>query len=205
MFIKCCGFQDKGSIATAVKNNVNAIGFITYPKSKRYVTVEEIEMLSKDIPNFIDIVAVVVNLSLQEIEKLVVNTSINTIQFHGDESLDFIKTVKAKYPQIKIYKALPANEELENKIKTFQNDVDLLLIDTPSQNYGGTGISYDWSLLNEIKDTPFLIAGGINKEKIKQIELLNLNNAGYDISSGIETNGKKDSDKIKALLTYVKG
>lgn len=205
MFIKCCGFQDKGSIATAVKNNVNAIGFITYPKSKRYVTVEEIEMLSKDIPNFIDIVAVVVNLSLQEIEKLVVNTSINTIQFHGDESLDFIKTVKAKYPQIKIYKALPANEELENKIKTFQNDVDLLLIDTPSQNYGGTGISYDWSLLNEIKDTPFLIAGGINKEKIKQIELLNLNNAGYDISSGIETNGKKYSDKIKALLTYVKG
>lgn len=205
MFIKCCGFQDKGSIATAVKNNVNAIGFITYPKSKRYVTVEEIEMLSKDIPDFIDIVAVVVNLSLQEIEKLVVNTSINTIQFHGDESLDFIKTVKAKYPQIKIYKALPANEELENKIKTFQNDVDLLLIDTPSQNYGGTGISYDWSLLNEIKDTPYLIAGGINKEKIKQIESLNLNNAGYDISSGIETNGKKDSDKIEALLTYVKG
>lgn len=205
MFIKCCGFQDKGSIATAVKNNVNAIGFITYPKSKRYVTVEEIEMLSKDIPDFIDIVAVVVNLSLQEIEKLVVNTSINTIQFHGDESLDFIKTVKAKYPQIKIYKALPANEELENKIKTFQNDVDLLLIDTPSQNYGGTGISYNWSLLNEIKDTPYLIAGGINIEKIKQIESLNLNNAGYDISSGIETNGKKDSDKIEALLTYVKG
>lgn len=205
MFIKCCGFQDKGSIETAVKNNVNAIGFITYPKSKRYVTVEEIEMLSKDIPDFIDIVAVVVNLSLHELEKILQNTSINTIQFHGDETLDFIKTVKSKYPHIKIYKALPANEELDNKIKTFQNDVDLFLIDTPSQNYGGTGISYDWSLLNEIKDTPFLIAGGINIEKIKQIELLNLNNSGYDISSGIETNGKKDADKIEALLTYVKG
>ncbi|PNZ36267.1 phosphoribosylanthranilate isomerase [Mammaliicoccus vitulinus] len=205
MFIKCCGFQDEATIETAVHNKVDAIGFITFPKSKRYVTIEDIGTLSERIPNYIDIVAVVVNLSFAEIERLVEQTSINTIQFHGDETIDFIKQIKGKYPHIKIYKALPANDSLFNNIKTFQDDVDLFLIDTPSKNYGGTGKSYDWSLLNEIKDISYLIAGGINVDKIKQIEQLNLNNAGYDISSGIETNGQKDHNKIETLLTYVKG
>ncbi|MGO1989663.1 phosphoribosylanthranilate isomerase [Mammaliicoccus vitulinus] len=205
MFIKCCGFQDEATIETAVQNKADAIGFITFPKSKRYVSIEDIGTLSERIPNYIDIVAVVVNLSFAEIERLVEQTSINTIQFHGDETIDFIKQIKGKYPHIKIYKALPANDSLFNNIKTFQDDVDLFLIDTPSKNYGGTGKSYDWSLLNEIKDISYLIAGGINVDKIKQIEQLNLNNAGYDISSGIETNGQKDHNKIETLLTYVKG
>lgn len=101
MFIKCCGFQDKDAIETAVLKHVDAIGFITYPKSKRYVSVEEIKSLSKDIPQTIDIVAVVVNLTMVEIDQLIQETSINTLQFHGDESVSFIQEVKEKYPHIK--------------------------------------------------------------------------------------------------------
>ncbi|ASE34231.1 phosphoribosylanthranilate isomerase [Mammaliicoccus sciuri] len=205
MFIKCCGFQDKVTIETAVLNHVDAIGFITYPKSKRYVSVEEIKSLSKDIPQTIDIVAVVVNLTMVEIDELIRETSINTLQFHGDESVSFIQEVKEKYPHIKIYKALPANDQLLTNIEAFKNEVDLFLIDTPSKDYGGTGVSYDWSILNALNNIPYLIAGGINIDKIKQIESLNFNHNGYDISSGIETNGQKDKEKIKALLTYVKG
>lgn len=205
MYIKCCGFKEKSDIETAVKYQADAIGFITFPKSKRYVTVEEISTLSKDIDDKVDKVAIVVNPIIKDIEALVESTSINTIQFHGDETVDFIEKVKIKYPNIKIFKALPANDSLEDDIQLFKGQVDLFLIDTPSKDYGGTGKSYDWSILEHIEDVPYLIAGGLDLEKIQQIEKRELSNIGYDISSGIETEGKKDKSKIKTLLTQLKG
>ncbi|HBV02961.1 MAG TPA: phosphoribosylanthranilate isomerase [Staphylococcus sp.] len=205
MYIKCCGFKEKSDIEIAVKYQADAIGFITFPKSKRYVTVEEISTLSKDIDDKVDKVAIVVNPTIKDIEALVESTSINTIQFHGDETVDFIEKVKIKYPNIKIFKALPANDSLEDNIQLFKGQVDLFLIDTPSKDYGGTGKSYDWSILEHIEDVPYLIAGGLDLEKIQQIEKRELSNIGYDISSGIETEGKKDNSKIKTLLTQLKG
>lgn len=205
MYIKCCGFKEKSDVETAVKHQTDAIGFITFPKSKRFVTVEEIGALSKDVDDKVDKVAIVVNPTIKDIEDLVENTSINTIQFHGDETVDFIKNVKSKYPNLKIFKALPADEALEDNIQLFKDQVDLFLIDTPSKNYGGTGESYDWSILENIEGVPYLIAGGLDLEKIQQIEKRELSNIGYDISSGIETEGKKDKSKIKTLLTQLKG
>lgn len=205
MYIKCCGFKEKSDVETAVKHQTDAIGFITFPKSKRFVTVEEIGALSKDVDDKVDKVAIVVNPTIKDIEDLVENTSINTIQFHGDETVDFIKNVKSKYPNLKIFKALPADEALEDNIQLFKDQVDLFLIDTPSKNYGGTGKSYDWSILENIEGVPYLIAGGLDLEKIQQIEKRELSNIGYDISSGIETEGKKDKSKIKTLLTQLKG
>lgn len=205
MYIKCCGFKEKSDVETAVKHQTDAIGFITFPKSKRFVTVEEIGALSKDVDDKVDKVAIVVNPTIKDIEDLVENTSINTIQFHGDETVDFIKNVKSKYPNLKIFKALPADEALEDNIQLFKDQVDLFLIDTPSKNYGGTGESYDWSILENIEGVPYLIAGGLDLEKIQQIEKRELSNIGYDISSGIETEGKKDKSKIKILLTQLKG
>lgn len=205
MYIKCCGFKEKSDVETAVKHQTDAIGFITFPKSKRFVTVEEIGALSKDVDDKVDKVAIVVNPTIKDIEDLVENTSINTIQFHGDETVDFIKNVKSKYPNLKIFKALPADEALEDNIQLFKAQVDLFLIDTPSKNYGGTGESYDWSILENIEGVPYLIAGGLDLEKIQQIEKRELSNIGYDISSGIETEGKKDKSKIKTLLTQLKG
>lgn len=205
MYIKCCGFKEKSDIETAVKHQADAIGFITFPKSKRYVTLEEISTLSKDIDDKVDKIAIVVNPAIKDIEALVESTSINTIQFHGDETVDFIENVKIKYPNIKILKALPANDSLEDNIQLFKGQVDLFLIDTPSKDYGGTGKSYDWSILENIEDVPYLIAGGLDLEKIQQIEKRELSNTGYDISSGIETKGKKDKSKIKTLLTQLKG
>nr|WP_263313348.1 phosphoribosylanthranilate isomerase [Mammaliicoccus sp. Marseille-Q6498] len=205
MYIKCCGFKEKESIDTAIDHHVDAIGFITFPKSKRYVSINEIKNLSHSIPGNIDKVAVVVNPSIEEVKELVETTTINTIQFHGDEDIEFIKQVQSLYPHLKVFKAIPANEQLPHQIQTFKNHIDLFLIDTPSTNYGGTGISFDWSILKAIDEVPYLIAGGLDLEKINHIESLKLNNIGYDISSGIETNGKKDNYKIKTLLTNLKG
>ncbi|PTF17051.1 phosphoribosylanthranilate isomerase, partial [Staphylococcus devriesei] len=88
----------------------------------------------------------------------------------------------------------------------YKDVVDLFIIDTPSTQYGGTGESFDWSLLNHINiKVPYLIAGGINANKIIQIEKMGLKHAGYDISSGIEIAGDKDKNKMITIIKLVKG
>ncbi len=89
-----------------------------------------------------------------------------------------------------------------NKYKGF---VDLFIIDTPSVSYGGTGQTYDWTILKHIKDIPYLIAGGINSENIQTVNQLKLSHQGYDLASGIEVNGRKDIEKMTAIVNIVKG
>lgn len=84
--------------------------------------------------------------------------------------------------------------------------VDLFIIDTPSIQFGGTGQTFNWKILESVsQDIPYLIAGGINISAIQQIEKLNLSHKGYDISSGIETNECKDKLKMETIINYVKG
>ena len=107
--------------------------------------------------------------------------------------------------QIKIIKALSADNDLNRNIEKYEKAVDLFIIDTPSQNYGGTGDSFDWNILNNIRESRFLIAGGLDKNNIKELKHLNLGQCGYDIASGIETNGVKDLEKMTKMIEIIKG
>lgn len=72
-------------------------------------------------------------------------------------------------------------------------------------SYGGTSQTYDWTILKHIKDIPYLIAGGINSENIQTVNQLKLSHQGYDLASGIEVNGRKDIEKMTAIVNIVKG
>ncbi|UTB80758.1 phosphoribosylanthranilate isomerase [Staphylococcus carnosus] len=205
MFLKYCGFQTQDDIKYAVEQHIDAIGFIHYPKSKRHQSIVEIEILSNLVPDTIYRVAVVVNPTDDIINQLLSRTNINAIQFHGDEDREMLRWCKNKYPDVKIIKALPADDTLSKRIQQYKEEADLFIIDTPSIHYGGTGQSFDWQVLEEIQDVPYLVAGGMTKEKIQQFEALHLNAAGYDIASGIETNGSKDPMKMKEISEYIKG
>ncbi|ANZ33417.1 phosphoribosylanthranilate isomerase [Staphylococcus carnosus] len=205
MFLKYCGFQTQDDIKYAVEQHIDAIGFIHYPKSKRHQSIDEIEILSNLVPDTIYRVAVVVNPTDDIINQLLSRTNINAIQFHGDEDREMLRWCKNKYPDVKIIKALPADDTLSKRIQQYKEEADLFIIDTPSIHYGGTGQSFDWQVLEEIQDVPYLVAGGMTKEKIQQFEALHLNAAGYDIASGIETNGSKDPMKMKEISEYIKG
>ncbi len=182
------------------------VGFIHYPKSKRHLDIEQINKLSRLLPDEIDRVVVLVNPTLQLIKKIINATNINAIQLHGDETIDFIKQLRLNFKNIKIIKALPATQNIINDINQFKEHIDLFIIDTPSEQYGGTGQSFDWTLLKGLDQSiPFLIAGGIDVDKIKQIETLKLNHLGYDISSSIETDGMKDKNKMLTVIQQVKG
>ncbi|MBE5665489.1 phosphoribosylanthranilate isomerase [Staphylococcus sp. SS251] len=205
MKLKFCGFTSIEDVTAASQLPIEAIGFIHYEKSKRHQTITQIQKLASVVPDYIDKVCVMVNPDLITIEQVLINTSINTIQLHGTESIDFIKEIKKKYPRIKIIKALPADEHLIQNINKYKAFVDLFIIDTPSVSYGGTGQTYDWTILKHIKDIPYLIAGGINTENIQTVNQLKLSHQGYDLASGIEVDGRKDIAKMTAIVNIVKG
>ncbi|MCO0860589.1 phosphoribosylanthranilate isomerase [Staphylococcus pasteuri] len=205
MYLKFCGFRYEDDVKKAIECNIDAIGFIHFSKSRRHLEINEIKHLSALVPEKIQRVVVVVNPDKQQIQQIVTLTNIDIIQFHGNENIELIKWVKHQYPNIKIFKALPATQDLNSQLDLYKPYVDLFIIDTPSIEYGGTGQTFDWNLIKHIEDTPFLIAGGLNDEHIKTIQHMPLKHLGYDIASGIETNERKDKRKMKTIFNIVKG
>jgi len=207
MKLKFCGFKTIADVQKANNLNIDAIGFIHYKKSKRYVDLQTINQFTEIIPNTIEKVIVVVNPNSNKLDEIIENTGITTIQLHGNESPATIQYIRKKSKGIKIIKALPATNrfELTKKIEKYKPLVDQFIIDTPSQAYGGTGQSYDWRMLDVLDDLDYLVAGGMDEQNIRNIKALSLNHNGYDIASGIETNQEKDLSKMYTIIELVKG
>lgn len=204
--LKFCGFKTKSDILKANSLDIDMIGFIHYPKSKRHLNIEQINYLNQFVAKHINRVIVVVNPTYKELNTLLQQTNVNGIQFHGNETIELIQKVKLNFKNIKIIKALPATENLNRDMNQYKPWVDLFIIDSPSIQFGGTGQTFNWKILESVsQDIPYLIAGGINISAIQQIEKLDLSHKGYDISSGIETNECKDKLKMETIINYVKG
>lgn len=206
MKLKFCGFRTLEDIAKVRDLDIDAIGFIHYPKSKRFVDVPTIKQFTDKIPKHIEKVVVVVNPNFDTISNLIESTSLTAIQLHGSESIELIQQIKRYFPHIKLIKALPASDKdlLLEEIEYYRTDIDQFIIDTPSESYGGTGKVYNWEILQHLKGIDYLIAGGINLENINKIEQLGLTHSGYDIASGIESEEIKDINKMKDIILKVK-
>ncbi|MGW7828549.1 phosphoribosylanthranilate isomerase [Staphylococcus xylosus] len=207
MKLKFCGFRQLSDVKKAKDLDIEAMGFIHFPKSKRFVDIQTIRQFTDVIPNDKEKVVILVNPDYDVIDSLIEETGITSIQLHGEEPLATISYIRQKSKDIKIIKALPAkdSESILAAIEYYKHVVDQFIIDTPSQNYGGTGKVYDWEILEVVNDIDYLIAGGINYENIQKIEKLSLQHSGYDIASGIETNNDKDKGKMQSIIELVKG
>ncbi|MBF0813485.1 phosphoribosylanthranilate isomerase [Staphylococcus sp. mip270_02] len=207
MKLKFCGFRQLADVKKAKDLDIDAMGFIHFPKSKRFVDIQTIRQFTEVIPDDKEKVVILVNPDYDVVDNLIEETGITSIQLHGEEPLATISYIRQKSKDIKIIKALPAkdSESLLTAIEYYKHVIDQFIIDTPSQNYGGTGKVYDWEILEVINDIDYLIAGGINYENIKKIEKLSLQHSGYDIASGIETNNVKDKCKMQSIIEHVKG
>ncbi|MCA2500403.1 phosphoribosylanthranilate isomerase [Staphylococcus xylosus] len=207
MKLKFCGFRQLSDVKKAKDLDIDAMGFIHFPKSKRFVDIQTIRQFTDVIPDDKEKVVILVNPDYDMIDSLIEETGITSIQLHGEEPLATISYIRQKSKDIKIIKALPAkdSESLLTAIEYYKHVVDQFIIDTPSQNYGGTGKVYDWEILEVVNDIDYLIAGGINYENIQKIEKLSLQHSGYDIASGIETNNDKDKCKMQSIIELVKG
>ena len=199
MEIKICGIRRMEDIDIVNKYKPEYIGFIFAP-TRRYVSPELAAELKSCLADGIKAVGVFVNEDAQTVLKIAKAVPLDVIQLHGDEDEDYIKSLGDGY---EIWKAVRLNGG--EKIPEIAG-VDRVLLDKYDANeYGGIGKTFDWSAgVNLGGQTPVMLAGGLNKDNVSRgIEIFSP--AGVDISSGVETDGIKDEDKIRKFIKTVRG
>ena len=128
MILKFCGFKSEEDIEKVKNLNVDAIGFIHFPRSKRHVSMNQLKLLSKRVPDHIYRVVVLVNPTLDLVKQVFNETNINVIQLHGSESIQLIKAIRKLSPTIKIFKAIPADKYLNRNIEKYEKPLIYLLL-----------------------------------------------------------------------------
>jgi phosphoribosylanthranilate isomerase len=202
--VKICGITNREDAEAAVAAGADALGFILYEKSKRFIPIEEAIKIADTLPPFVQTVAVTVNATREFTNmgwrKLLKN--FGAAQLHGGESPVHVKAVGKYLPVIKVFAAdQAATVRLENY------DVVAFLLDTPSKEHGGTGQTFDWDLAIEFKkrtSKPLILSGGLNPENVaKAVETVQP--YAVDVSSGVEASpGKKDHAKLRDFIQICK-
>lgn len=204
--VKLCGFTTKETVDEAVSLGVSFLGFVFYSPSPRNISPQKAREISIDIPKSTKKVAVVVGISYEVLDKIIKNLQPDFIQIHGRVTPKEISLIKKKYniPIIKAFSIESLKDLID--IELYQEVVDLFLFDTKSNNFGGSGISFDWRLVKglDIKREWFL-SGGLSASNLERaIEIAGAKMV--DLSSGIEeVKGVKSSRLIKELMEVVEG
>ena len=197
MIVKFCGIRRPEDIRAVNETEPDLVGFILDPTRKRYVSPETISELRKDLDPKIRAVGVFVKVDISVVLKLLRDGIIDIAQLHGNESNDYIDEIHNKTGAT-VIKAFGIREGSDID-KVENSRADLVIVDSPG---GGTGSAFDWQLLSKIK-RPYILAGGLNTDNIDEA-IDTLDPYGVDVSSGIETDGFKDMDKMKAFMAKVK-
>ena len=207
--VKMCGISKVETIPAIVDAKPDYMGLVFAP-SKRQVTVEQakilIEELHKQCINHYDIkvvktVGVFVNETLDNLVRIADTANLDAVQLHGDEDEAFIQSLKER-TNVEVWKAIQIRTAADTE-KWIDSSADMLLFDAYHKDErGGTGEVFDWSSLDAF-ERPFMLAGGIDSTNVARA-IRTVRPYGIDISSGIETNGVKDDEKITAFTKIVK-
>ncbi|GGM33356.1 N-(5'-phosphoribosyl)anthranilate isomerase [Paraliobacillus quinghaiensis] len=199
MLTKICGITTVEAGREAAFAGADFIGFV-FAESKRRVTKEQAKEISEKLPPNVKKVGVFVDEELGTIQEIASIVGLDYIQLHGEESPGFCQ--KVGYPVIKAFHI----HERGDLMKLVNYQCDYFLLDSPAGKYrGGNGEVFNWSLA---KDLPYLtgkilVAGGLHAGNVREA-ISEVNPAGVDVSSGVETDGVKDKEKIRAFIHEVK-
>lgn len=195
--IKFCGLRTLDDIYYANELFPEYVGFVFAPKSKRYVTPAQAEKLRNALSKKILAVGVFVNENPAQVAELLNNGIIDAAQLHGKEDDDYIKNLRGLSSK-PIIKAFQINYALQITHYELQSSADFILIDAGA----GDGKTFDWTLIKNLRREYFL-AGGLNPDNVDDAIKL-LNPFAVDVSSGIETDGRKDFGKMTAFIEAVR-
>ena len=189
--VKICGLSTKEAVKTAVSAGADYIGFVFAP-SKRQVTVEQAIELVKFIPSHIQKVGVFVSPSRVELLEAVDKVGLDFVQVHG-QVVD------------KLFENLPCGSiqavQVDGDGHVPNSQADYLLFDAP---VAGSGQTFDWGRLDTTElAQPFFIAGGLNEDNVARA-IQHFSPFAVDVSSGVETDGQKDHEKIRRFIERVK-
>lgn len=202
LLIKVCGMTQKENIQALLELPIDYIGHIFYNQSKRFVEYP----IPQQIPQNIRKTGVFVNSTLANIKETIQNHELNAIQLHGEENIDLVRALKKE--NLEIIKAFGIDDHFDwQAINPFLDEVDYLLFDTKSKDFGGTGISFNWEKLQEYPfDKPYFLSGGISLDNIYEASRFQDKRCvGLDLNSKFELEpGLKDIEKLKKALKIIK-
>jgi len=196
--IKICGITNLGDAQGAIRAGCDAIGFIFYKNSPRYLTPLKAKKIIQELPKNIIKIGVFVNAREETIRRVARLCKLDILQFHGSESPEFCGRFKLN----KVIKAFRVKEELDLKrileYKTFAYLFDTFV---PSK-LGGTGKKFDWKLIRHIDSIklPVFLSGGLTEKNVREA-IKHVCPAWVDVSTSVEIKpGKKDHKKIKRFI-----
>lgn len=199
--IKVCALTRVEDVQAAVAAGVDAIGLVFYPESPRHVTIAQAVTLCREIPPFVTIVGLFVNASRAEVHRVVESVPLNLLQFHGDETVDQCEGFGLPY--LRAARVRPGVDLLE--FATQFPSARALLLDTWTPAYGGSGESFDWSLVPASCPLPVILSGGLTPDNVAEA-IRQVRPVAVDVSSGVESaKGIKDAAKIRAFVSAVRG
>ena len=206
--VKICGLTTEDAVSSAVSSGADYIGFVFFAKSPRNVTAKQANDLSKKIPHNVKKVAVTVDATNEELDKIFKIFRPDYIQCHGSETPQRLKELKTRYG-LSIIKAISVRSSHDVvKGNQYDNVADMLLFDAKAPYLtlpGGNGISFDWTLLKSRKfSIDWFLSGGLNIQNINNA--ISISGAPQvDVSSSIEIEpGIKDPELIRQFLIKVK-
>lgn len=193
MKIKLCGLTRPCDIEAVNELQPDYIGFVFAKKSRRYVSPEKAEELKAMLAPGIQAVGVFVNEEPEQIVSLLEEGTIDVAQLHGQEGEREIRRLRelTDHPLIQAFR-IDTEQDVE---RANASTADYVLLDSGA---GGTGTVFDWDLLQAIR-RPYFLAGGLDSENLGTVKA-KLNPYGIDVSSGIETDGYKDKEKMTAFV-----
>lgn len=214
--VKMCGISKVETIPAVVEAKPDYMGLVFAP-SKRQVTVDQAKTLVEELHkqytkrynngteqsnnDEIKTVGVFVNETLDNLVTIAKETNLDAVQLHGDEDEAFIQSLKER-TNVEVWKAVQIRSAADAE-SWIDSSADMLLFDAYHKDErGGTGEVFDWSCLDEF-ERPFMLAGGIDSTNVARA-IRTVRPYGIDISSGIETDGVKDDEKIKAFTNIVR-
>jgi|TARA_B110000003_G_scaffold66406_1_gene67249 phosphoribosylanthranilate isomerase len=198
--VKFCGITNLQDAISAAELGADALGFVFYPKSPRFISPKNAKEIIKKLPPFISMVGLFVNQSKSEVEEVIKGCPLNLLQFHGDENESFCKQYNLPY-----IKAISMKSDVD-LLKCIQeyNSAKALLLDTFSKvARGGSGEVFDWKMIPPNTLKPIIVAGGLTPDNVQTL-LEVISPYGVDVSSGIEINkGLKDYKLMKKFILGV--
>ncbi len=209
--IKICGFTRAEDIRYAVQLGADALGFVFYPPSKRYVTPEQAGILCADIPAFVSTVALFVNAPRTEIEAVISLMRPTVLQFHGDESPE--ECASYGLPYLRAFRVGAPGQDTPEALATYCSQFSRAcgwVFDSYTAVYGGSGQTFDYSLLSGLKALgtsvrPVILSGGLKQSTVTEPIRL-LQPWAVDVSSGVEqAPGIKSSEKMRDFVHTVLG
>lgn len=209
--VKICGITNSEDALAACEYGADALGFIFYKKSPRFIEMERVKDIIKDLPPFVTTVGVFVDEDADTVNEMAKEIGLHAVQLHGNESPEFCRSIQSRI--IKTFRMKGAqvmgrgvhgqgiNKEME------RYNVSAYLLDTYREDAeGGTGITFNWGVAKDATQAGrIILAGGLTVENVRQAIKIVMPYA-VDVSSGVEEiPGKKDLRKLMEFIETAKG